>query len=74
MVRLRIGITVTNSARGRTYRNAFIMRQISKSLVIRSACALALGLAVITLPEVAMAQVSVSITTLRSDWTIDNLM
>jgi hypothetical protein len=38
------------------------MRQISKSLLIRSACALALGLAVIALPEIAMAQVSVSIT------------
>ena len=53
------------------------MRPISKTLLIRSACALALGLAVIALPalpEIAMAQVSVSITTLRSDWTIDNLM
>lgn len=38
------------------------MRQIFKPLLIHSACALALGLAVIALPEIAMAQVSVSIT------------
>ncbi|MGO9717711.1 MAG: hypothetical protein ACLPV2_12120 [Steroidobacteraceae bacterium] len=38
------------------------MKQISKSLLTRSACALALGLAVIALPEIATAQISVSIT------------
>ena len=41
------------------------MRQISKTLLIRSACALALGLAVIALPAlpgIAIAQVSVVIT------------
>jgi len=42
--------------------NEFAMRQIFKPLLVGSACALALGLAVIALPEIAMAQVSVSIT------------
>jgi len=40
----------------------FAMRQIFKPILISSACALALGLAVIVLPEIALAQVSVSIT------------
>jgi hypothetical protein len=38
------------------------MRQIFKPLLVSSACALALGLAVIALPEFAVAQISVSIT------------
>jgi hypothetical protein len=38
------------------------MRQIFKPLLVSSACALALGLAVIVLPEFAVAQISVSIT------------
>jgi hypothetical protein len=42
--------------------NEFAMRQIFKPLLVGSACALALGLAAITLSEIAMAQVSVSIT------------
>ncbi len=37
------------------------MRQISSSLLVRSACALALGLAVVALPETALAQVSINI-------------
>lgn len=38
------------------------MRKIMKPILVSSACALALGLAVIALPEIAFAQVSVSIT------------
>jgi hypothetical protein len=44
------------------YRKAITLRQISKSLPVRSAWAWAPGLAVIALPEIAMAQISVSIT------------
>ena len=40
----------------------YVMRQIIKPLLVSSACTLALGLAAITLSEIAMAQVSVSIT------------
>ncbi|MGO9039641.1 MAG: hypothetical protein ACLPX1_10675 [Steroidobacteraceae bacterium] len=38
------------------------MKQICTSLLIRSACAMALGVAVSALPEIATAQISVSIT------------
>ncbi len=38
------------------------MKQTPRSLLVRSACALALGLAVVSLPEVASAQISVNIT------------
>jgi WXXGXW repeat (2 copies) len=38
------------------------MRHISTSVLVRSACALALGLSVLALPELVLAQVSVSIT------------
>ena len=38
------------------------MRKISNSLLVRSACAMALGLTAIALPEYALAQISVSIT------------
>ena len=38
------------------------MRQTSNSLLLASACALALGLGAIALPDYAMAQISVSIT------------
>jgi hypothetical protein len=55
-----IGITGRNSGRFRASTGKHSsLRQISKSLLIRSACALAPGLAVIALPEIAMAQVSV---------------
>jgi hypothetical protein len=38
------------------------MQQISRSILVRSACALALGLAIVAVPQHALAQVSVSIT------------
>jgi hypothetical protein len=39
-----------------------MMKQLSKPILLRSACALALCLGVITVPELAVAQISVSIT------------
>src|ERR1022692_3954390 len=38
------------------------MNQSASSFLVRTACALALGLAVIAIPEIAVAQISVSIT------------
>ena len=59
MLSSHIGITGRNSGRLRASTGKHSSsRQISKSLLIRSACVLAPGLTVIALPEIAMAQVS----------------